>query len=66
VVDHVRRVVRGPLVGHEPISSATAEATVNQVIAKPMVKKQQVRRTPAEHATTAWPPPRCSSLRIAT
>ena len=27
----------------EPISSATAEATVNLVIAKPMVKKQQMR-----------------------
>jgi len=31
----------------EPISSATAEATVNQVIAKRMVKKQQMRWTPA-------------------
>jgi len=30
----------------EPISSATAEATVNQVIAKRMVKKQQMRWTP--------------------
>jgi hypothetical protein len=31
----------------EPISSATAEATVNQVIAKRMVKNQQMRWTPA-------------------
>ena len=30
----------------EPISSATAEAIVNQVIAKRMVKKQQMRWTP--------------------
>jgi hypothetical protein len=30
----------------EPISSATAEATVNSVIAKRMVKKQQMRWTP--------------------
>ena len=31
----------------EPISSATAEATVNLVIAKRMVKKQQMRWSPA-------------------
>ena len=30
----------------EPISSATAEATVNSIIAKRMVKKQQMRWTP--------------------
>jgi hypothetical protein len=30
----------------EPISSATAEATVNSLIAKRMVKKQQMRWTP--------------------
>ena len=30
----------------EPISSATAEATVNTVIAKRMVKKQQMRWSP--------------------
>jgi hypothetical protein len=35
----------------EPISSAAAEATVNGVIAKRMVKKQQMRWTPtgADH-----------------
>ena len=30
----------------EPISSAAAEATVNSVIAKPMMKKQQMQWTP--------------------
>jgi len=30
----------------EPISTATAEATVNQVISKRMVKKQQMRWSP--------------------
>ncbi len=30
----------------EPISTATAEATVNQVISRRMVKKQQMRWSP--------------------